>query len=73
MKLLLDKAAGAASPGFRGMLELEASALTKIGNSLYIRHSETSQEPLVSGNHVDYLFHRLFALLTLLLRATGRI
>lgn len=71
-KLLLDKAAGPASPKFREFLDLEAAALTKIGNTLHIRHTETSQEPLSSSREVDYLFHRLFALISLLLRATGR-
>jgi hypothetical protein len=71
-KLLLDKAAGAESPKFREMLEREASALTGIGNSFHIRHSETNQEPLSSSQHVDYLFHRLFAFIALLLRATNR-
>jgi len=28
-----------------------------------IRHSETSQVPLQRNDHVDYLFHRLFALI----------
>lgn len=51
---------------------MEASALTKIGNTFHIHHSETSQEPLSSSREVDYLFHRLFAFIALLLRATGR-
>jgi hypothetical protein len=69
---LLDQAARAGGPKFREALELEASALTKIGNNFQIRHSETNQESLTSGYHVDYLFHRLFAFISLLLRATRR-
>jgi hypothetical protein len=71
-KLLLDKAAGAGGPKFRESLEVEALALSKIGNTFHIRHSETNQEPLASSHQVDYLFHRLFAFLSLLLRATQR-
>ena len=71
-KALLDKAVGSQHPKFREALETEARELTRIGNTLHIRHSETSQEPLASAEQVDYFFHRLFALITLLLRATAR-
>lgn len=67
---LLDRAAP--EPTFRGMLEEEAQALTIIGNTFRIRHSETTQVPLTLDEHVDYLFHRLFGLIRLLLRITGR-
>lgn len=67
---LLDKAA--VEPTFRGMLEADATALTRIGNTFRIRHSETTQIPLALNEHVDYLFHRLFAVIRLLLRTTGR-
>ncbi len=63
---LLDRAAPDAP--FRAVLEKEARELTEIGNSFHIRHSEVSQTPLTSSAHVDYLFHRLFALILLLLR-----
>ena len=69
---LLDRVAGSHSSTFRQKLEEEATALTSIGNSLQIRHSETSQEPLQTSEHVDYLFHRLFSLIRLVLRATAR-
>jgi hypothetical protein len=71
-KLLLDKVASAGGPKFRQLLDSEAFTLTDIGNSFHIRHSETSQEPLSSSSEVDYLFHRMFAFVTLLLRATNR-
>jgi hypothetical protein len=71
-KALLDIAAGWQSPKFREALETEARELTRIGNTLHIRHSETTQEPLANAQQVDYLFQRLFALITLLLRASGR-
>ena len=62
-KAMLDKTAGTSSPKFRDALEREARELTSIGNSLRIRHSETSQEILAVDEHVDYLFYRLFSLI----------
>ena len=53
---------------FRETLEAEATELTRIGNTFRIRHSETSQTPLENDTHVDYLFHRLFGLIHLLLK-----
>ncbi|MBP2450074.1 AbiJ-NTD4 domain-containing protein [Rhizobium leguminosarum] len=69
---LLDRAVHAQSPKFRAFLEIEAKALTDIGNSLRIRHSETDKEPVEASEQVDYLFHRLFSFLFLLLRRTRR-
>jgi len=69
---LLNRAASSDGSGFRQRLEAEANEITRIGNSFQIRHTETTQEPLTSADHVDYLFHRLFALIRLVLRATGR-
>ena len=66
-KALLDKAA--TEPGFRDLLETEARKLTEIGNGFHIRHSETTQTEIQSDNQVDYLFHRLFALIWLVLHA----
>ena len=66
---MLDKAAGTSSPKFRGALEKEAVELTSIGNSLRIRHSETGQEILAEGKHVDYLFYRLYSLIQLILKS----
>lgn len=67
---LLNRAAP--EPTFRDALEKEASELTRIGNNFRIRHAETSQVPLQFNEHVDYLFHRLFALIILFLKTTGR-
>lgn len=67
--ILLDKASS--EPKFRQELEEEAIKLTKIGNTFRIRHSETSQIQLESNENVDYLFHRLFALIMLLLKKTN--
>jgi hypothetical protein len=63
-KTLLDKAAS--ETNFRGVLEREAKELNAIGNNFQIRHSETTQTPLQSDSHVDYLFHRLFSLIWML-------
>ena len=68
--VLLDRAT--ANRIFRETLEKEAKELTDIGNTYNIRHSETDKAPLSTSAQVDYLFHRLFALIMLLLRDTGR-
>jgi len=65
--VLLDKAAD--ERNFRDVLEQEARTLTEIGNSFRIRHSETSQVEIRTEDQVDYLFHRLLALILLLIRA----
>lgn len=66
VEMLLAKVAPEAE--FRAALDREAKELTTIGNSFHIRHSEVTQQPLKESRHVDYLFHRLFSLITLLLR-----
>lgn len=63
---LLEKASPESK--FREVLEKEARELTDIGNTFKIRHSETKQIPVEYSEHVDYLFHRLFAIIQLLLR-----
>ena len=67
---ILDRASGKDSPKFREALEQEAKGLTWIGNKLMIRHSEVGQEPLAKDEHVDYLFHRLFSLIWMILKIT---
>lgn len=67
---LLNKAAPEST--FREMIDVEATELTRIGNKFRIRHSEITQVPLELNEHVDYLFHRLFSLILLFLRTTGR-
>lgn len=56
---------------FRSTLETEARALTEIGNSFHIRHSEVTQSAVTDSAHIDYLFHRLYSLVTLLLLKRG--
>lgn len=66
VKALLDKAA--TEPKFRELIEVEARALTEVGNNFLIRHSETNRTAIVADAHVDYVFHRLFALIWMILR-----
>ncbi len=65
---LLDRVAGISSPIFRKELENEAKALTNIGNNFQIRHFETTKEKLISPDHVDYCFHRLFTFILQILK-----
>ena len=66
-KAMIDATAGEQSPKFRDALDRESRELTNIGNTLRIRHSETTQEKLASSEYVDYLFYRLFSLIRLIL------
>lgn len=65
-KLVLDMASP--DPAFRRLLEKEAFELREIGNSYLLRHHERSQTPVIDTDHVDYLFHRLYALVDLVIR-----
>lgn len=58
---------------FRDMIDQEGQELTAIGNTFMIRHTETNKIPIGREVEVDYLFHRLFSLIWLLLRETGRV
>lgn len=66
VKIILDTVAR--EPAMRARLDTEAQELTSIGNSHLIRHSEVSQVPVIDADQVDYLFHRLFAMIQLMLR-----
>jgi hypothetical protein len=66
ISIILDATANEAT--LRQRLEDEAKELTDIGNSHLIRHTELKQIPVIDVDHVDYLFHRLFAMIQLLLR-----
>ncbi len=67
---LLDKAS--AEPNLRRLLETEAKLLTDIGNDFMIRHTEVTKVPITDDEHVDFLFHRLFAVIRLLLKKSNR-
>ncbi len=56
---------------FHSVLETEARALNAIGNSFHIRHSEVTQSAVTDSAHIDYLFHRLYSLVALLLTKRG--
>ena len=68
IKRLLDTAAGPSNPEFRVFLEKEAREITKIGNSFQIRHWGTCQERIERTTHINYLFHRLFSLIELIVK-----
>ena len=69
IKIILD--ATASEPSLRARLEADALELNSIGNSHLIRHSEVNQVPVIDVDHIDYLFHRLFAMIQLMLRKQG--
>ena len=71
--MMLDRLASPTQSQFRDLLDSEARALNSAGNSLRIRHSETTQERLEMTEQVDYLFQRMFALIYLFLSVTGRL
>jgi len=71
IKIILD--AVATEPSLRQRLEVEAIELTTIGNSHLIRHSEVNQVAVIDIDYVDYLFHRLFAMIQLMLRKKGNV
>ena len=68
---LLMRASGEDSPEFQKALDQEAKELNRIGNKFAIRHSEVGQESLAKDEHVDYLFHRLFSLIWMILKIPG--
>ena len=68
--IILDRAAS--DQEFRKLLEDEATQLNRIGNSHLIRHHEIKQTPVSDTEHVDYLFHRLFAMIQLLIQKNTR-
>ena len=53
---------------FKDILENECKTLTNIGNQYQIRHFEKYTEPIASEEHLDYLFYRMYSLLSLLSR-----
>jgi hypothetical protein len=65
--LLLDKCAD--EPKFRELLEIEATALTAMGNTYLIRHSEVGQIEIKRSVQVDYVFHRLFSFIFLVAKS----
>jgi hypothetical protein len=57
----------------REMLDAEMRVeLEGFGNGFFIRHANAEQVSLQTSEEIDYLFHRLFAVIRLLLRSTHR-
>lgn len=67
---ILDRAASRGTR-MRDALADEARALTSLGNSLRIRHSEVTQEMIDRSEQLDWLFVRLFSFVRLLLIGSG--
>ena len=59
-------------PEMRERVERELRELTEIGNNFMIRHTEVGKTPVEDANQIDYLFHRMFSSIRLLLKATDR-
>ena len=70
---MLKEAAGLSAPKYLHLLQQEAMELTRIGNTMQIRHSETDQERLARDEHRDYLFLRMWSFLSMILHSTGRV
>ena len=70
VKAILDKAA--IEPVLRERLELEARELNFIGNNLMIRHTEVGKPSIDVSAQIDYLFHRMFAMIRLFLKSSDR-
>ena len=71
--LLITNAISDDFPVFRSAVTEEFKALTDLGNMLWIRHSEQDKEPVGDNGAKDYLFMRLFLLIWLVLKGTGRL
>jgi hypothetical protein len=70
VNILLTKASKDVS--FRKLLDEDAQELTRIGNSFQVRHFERDKIPITENIHRDFLFHRLFSMIALFLRASRR-
>ena len=71
--ILIDKVIASDATVFRSAITEEFKVMTRIGNKLGIRHSEVGQEPVGDNGEKDYLFMRLFSLIWLMLKGTGRL
>ena len=69
IKIMLDRVT--TEPNLRERVEIEARQLTEIGNNFFIRHTEVTKPPIADSHQVDYLFHRLFSFVRLILQANG--
>lgn len=46
--------------------------MTGIENAFVIRHTEADKTPIDSKEQVDYFFHRMFAMIWLILKSGGK-
>ena len=69
VKMLLDRVT--TEPNLRDRVEVEARQLTEIGNNFFIRHTEVTKPAIADSHQVDYLFHRLFSFIRMILQAHG--
>ncbi len=65
-KNLLKKVAGGKEEFFK-LLDNEALLLTTIGNDFRVRHHETNKIKIETIDHIDYLFYRMMAFISLLI------
>ena len=70
---LIDHATSIDAPVFRSVVEAEFKAMSSAGNEMRIRHSEVGRESVGDNGEKDYLFMRLFSLVWLMLKKTGRL
>lgn len=66
LEILLSKVSNNHSP-FRDTLVEECKKLTEIGNNFQIRHFEKYIPQITSESHIDYLFYRMYSLISLLI------
>ena len=59
-------------PDMRDGINREMADLTEIGNTYMIRHTEVGKRPIAKSEQVDYFFQRMFGVVRLLLKGTGR-
>lgn len=52
---------------FLSLLDMEAQTLTKIGDTFHLRHSDTKRSTVTDPALIDYMFHRFYCMIRLLL------
>ena len=74
-KASMEKVLEAAVPEatLRERISEEARVLTTIGNTFTIRHHERDKVRIEESQHIDYLFHRLLALIWMILKGRGAV
>jgi hypothetical protein len=68
--VLLQKAIP--DPDMRERINKEMAELTEIGNTYMIHHTEVGKNPITKSEQVDYFFQRMFGVVRLILKGTGR-